>query len=259
MFTFLNNAIITIPSIKANNINPDQECYPLFPTEQTIILRMDDLQAYAYGDFRFKILDEILDRDMSIIVGVVPEKLELDTKLKKYLINHRTNPNFEIAQHGYEHTLEEFKNLSDEDSLIRLKTGHQKILDSLGIYPTTFIPPYNEYSQSTIEALKKLNFKVVSARKDEYFFSNNIFHIGKNAETYDFTNNKGINVEEIVSICKKSLDLKNLCMIVIHPQDFLDKDFNVEQERYGEFIKLLNELEKLNVSFKVPRDLIFCN
>ncbi len=267
-FSFAQNAIIVIPSLDSlinsrifNSSNQSTEpisCYPEFPSDPTVIFRVDDIQANTYQDIRFKIMDDILERNMSLVAAVIPKNLESDTELKRYLIRNRVNPNFEIALHGLQHLPEEFKNFTFEEAYAALNEGLSKIYENTGIKPVTFIPPSNEYSQGTIEALNELDFQIISAKKDEYFLNGGIFHIGKTTETYDFANSRFLSANEVIDACLASLDSKKLCMVTIHPQDYLDENDDLDKDKYNEFIKILDQISNLNVKFKAPRDFLSC-
>ena len=59
--------------------------------------------------------------------------------------------------------------------------------------------------------------------------------------------------------CEEDLELRNLCVIAIHPQDYLNDKEEIDEERYSEFLTLLNELEKRNIAFRTPREMISCD
>ena len=254
------NDVLTVSNtlVTAEDQYGNLQCYPIYPDTPTVVFRLDDIQANVYKNIRFLIIDEILKRNMAVVVGLIPKKIELDRELKNYLREQSRNSHFEIAQHGYLHTPEEFKNISEEESYEQIQEGFAKISQNIGLYPLTFIPPSNEYSKGTIESLKKMGFKIVSAKEDEYFFDGAIFFMGKTAETYDFFHKRFIPAAEVLEACEVGLELRNFCVIVIHPQDYLNDQSEIDEARYSEFLKLLNELEKKNLTFKAPHEMIYC-
>ncbi len=231
-------------------------CVPNFPRNFTVVLRLDDIGKNRYTDFRFKLVDEVLSRDMSITIGVIPYGLEEDPLLVDYLLANNRNSQLEVAQHGYSHTENEFETISFQEANKSLYKG-VTILNRFGVFPITFIPPSNVYSQDTISALNKQGFKIVSARENEYFFDGNLFYLGKTTETYDFYNKMFIPVDEILSECRTSFDLTNICVIVLHPQDYLTNGV-LDDEKYASFVSLLQRLEEMNVISVNPRDFLLC-
>jgi len=244
---------------------------PVNSGNKTIIIRMDDIAAHQYRGTSEKLIQDILDRNMSITIAVIPNRiyqLHEDKELVSWLNEMKSNPNFEIALHGSEHTFNEFKELNYGEAYESIKEGNKEILTTLGIVPVTFIPPSNEYNYKTLLALKDAGFKIFSAKEDEYYLTEqkDFLSLGYTARTYDFYNTKFIPVEGVIEDCKKSLEEDYYCVVMIHPQDYLQKDDSGEivnefdSERYSEFQRMLDELDKLskeqNAEFKTFKDLI---
>ena len=244
---------------------------PVNSGNKTIIIRMDDIAAHQYKGTSEKLIQDILDRNMSITIAVIPNRiyqLHEDKELVSWLNKRKDNPNFEIALHGSEHTFNEFKELNYGEASESIKEGNKEILTTLGIVPVTFIPPSNEYNYNTLLALKDAGFKIFSAKEDEHYLTEqkDFLSLGYTARTYDFYNTKFIPVEEVIEDCRESLDEKDYCVVMIHHQDYLQKDDSGEivnefdSERYSEFQRMLDELDKLskeqNAEFKTFKDLI---
>jgi len=227
--------------------------------KNTIILRLDDIAAWTYKDISRDIINEVLERNMSITLGVIPEYLEKDRRVVNWLNSIKRNPNIEIALHGYNHEPNEFMNLSKDEALEKIVKGKNKIKYSLGVVPVTFIPPYNEYSEAVKEALIEQGFKIFSAKEDEYEIDD-IISLGYNARTYDFYTSRFVPVDEVLEACKNSLRERGICVVMIHPQDYLvaEGSKEIDEEKYNEFIKLLDGLEDFNADFKNFKDVANC-
>lgn len=92
------------------------------PVEKVIILRMDDVQGYAWNRLVINLTDAVLSKNMSMTLGVIPDRdINNDTVIKKYLLEKIKDPRIEIAQHGTTHTENEFLNLSENDTYILAK------------------------------------------------------------------------------------------------------------------------------------------
>ena len=236
------------------------------PKKRIIILRMDDLGRPAYYNIIDLMIKEIEKRDLSIVLGVIPEDIKNDNKFLSWADDLAFNPNFEFALHGFSHSLNEFSNLSKSDSLNLISKGVESMKTNLKVNPVTFIPPYNVYSNGTIESLKYAGFKIISAKQDEYSINNNLSFLGYNGKTFEFgSESYFIPYTEVSRECGKSLDDHNVCIIMLHPQDYLVKDSTgkntkvIDKAKYRQFIGLLDNLQTLKAEFKTFKDLLVCN
>ncbi len=232
----------------------------LMPKEKTIILRMDDLGAHHYYNTVVNLTEEILSREMSLTLGVIPEGLEKDRLFIEWISSIKYNDRIEIAQHGYQHTENEFKDKSLDDATRSIELGKESIIKNLGISPVTFVPPQNEYSKDVPIALESQAFKIMSAKEGEYKNQDGIYIIGPSAKTFDFGESELIPVNQIMEDCKRDLDLKNLCVITLHPQDYVKTNSPqfIDENKYTKFIDLLDSLEELDVKYANFNDLLSC-
>jgi len=72
--------------------------------------------------------------------------------------------------HGYHHQawrtdkFSEFMGLSYSDQYDKLSAG-KALLNSLGLSVSLFTPPWDTYDETTVRALQKLNFRMLSAAR----------------------------------------------------------------------------------------------
>lgn len=253
-----------IPQTQTQNINNlgdkidiNKKCQFVPPKEKTIIFRLDDVQKYAWNYIIINITDDVLKRNFSIVLGVIPRGIENDSIIINYLIGKIKDPRIEIAQHGVNHLDNEFKFLNDTQTYTLARSGLEEIVNSLKIYPITFIPPNNEYNEKTTKSLKRLGFKIISAKEDEFKFDGNMFHIGFTKQTKYLEYKELTPVKDILNSCNLSLEKKNICVVSIHPQDYIT-DGKLDKNKYKEFTRLLNEFKKLKFKSKTFKDLINC-
>lgn len=253
-FTSFNAALAIKASLNEDSnidyiVNLLYQCEP-FQTndsENMIILRIDDIQAFAWRDISIKMIDEAFGRNMPVVLGIIPKGLEEDKKILNYL--KRNSCNIEIAQHGWENIDDpyapEFGDLTEEEAYKRIIKG-KAVLEKITDEPIiTFIPPNNIYSAGTAIALEKTGFKIISSEGNEYF--------DYTATTYDFDVDSLTPVTEIINQCQKGLDKNNLCIIMIHPQDYAVEG-KLDSEKYKNYLELLDELKKLNAGFVKMKD-----
>lgn len=227
------------------NSNCSYKANVKFPTEKVIILRMDDVEI-NWKNPVMNLTDTVLSKNMSVTLGVVPT--QIDDELKKYLIDKTKDSRVEIAQHATYHIKDEFKNLSKSKKYNTIKLGKEKIRDTLGIKTITFIPNY-DLNQDT-NMLSELGFEIVSTGKNEYRYDENLLIIGTT---------KTSNSKDIIDSCKILLEQKNVCVVNIHPQDYVNKSTNtLNNNRYDNFVELLDQLKTLNTKFVTFKDLSRC-
>jgi len=198
--------------------------------EPRIVLRMDDIRAYSLQSK--PLIDEILGRDLSVTLGIIPRDLEKDSEIREYLLDIKENPNVEIAQHGTNHDNKD-KDITEESLL----QGNNKIQELLGIKPTTYIAPYNEITEEAGEIVSKY-FRVISGREDILKEGEDIAEIGYTVKTYDYSKRKRISINEILQDCEESLDKTNVCVLTIHPQEYSSNivdPIDLSEQRFLEF------------------------
>lgn len=148
-----------------------------------IVLRYDDYSADPrWKSFEAAFANTIEALQIPIVYSVVPRICEcahdpssriyypltsaevqaLDPLLAKGLV--------EIAQHGYTHQHRsgaspwtEFVGAPFAEQVERIGAGRRQLESLFGREVTTFVPPWNAYDSVTVDALRTLNFRCVSA------------------------------------------------------------------------------------------------
>lgn len=108
------------------------------------------------------VLQEFEQRDIPYLLGVVPALINEDDI--EYL---KSLKNLNVALHGYDHHFfcfneynrEEFKGCSTHHIYTQLLAG-LKILQDFDI--STYIPPFNRYSQNLVDALIDANIETIT-------------------------------------------------------------------------------------------------
>lgn len=211
--------------------------------DRNIILRVDDIQGFVLRDIQKEIINDSLDRGYTMTLGVIPSGLIEDRELLRFLIDRRGK--IEIALHGLDNEFNEFNSLSYEDALEKIEDG-LAFLSFLEPHIITFIPPNNEYSESTFKVLNEKGILLSAGYwNSEYGF---------NATTYNWDDKEIVSYEEILNECKKSLDENGLCVVMIHPQDFATDDV-IDNEKYDNYLRFLDGIEGLDANVINFRDL----
>ncbi len=252
-YSYFDNSGGNFDNFITYNQSQHQSCH-INIIEPTIVLRIDDIRAYSI--LTQYLVNEIINRNLSATLGVIPYNLEKDKILQKYLLNIRENPNIEIAQHGTYHNESDI-NISEEELL----SGNIKIQETLGVKPITYIPLYNNVTTEAKNMISKY-FKIISGEQEILKEGEKIAEIGYTTTTYFYTQNQTNPIEQIVEKCKQSLHKTNLCVVALHPQEY-STDINnpsvLSKEKFEEFKLILDKLQELNARFSTFKDIAACS
>ncbi len=96
-----------------------------------------------------------------------------------------------------------------------------------------------------------------SAKEKEYKYDRGMVRIGYTVPTKHSNEQDLVPVNKIFEYCKISLDEKNICVVLIHPQDYVAEDKrSLNQTRYNQFVHMLDELRSLNTRYSTFAGLI---
>lgn len=136
-----------------------------------VCLRFDDYHQNVDNETWVDVLRRYDERGLRGVVGVVPkyDGVELSADVVG-LLHELREGGWELAQHGYKHEnvgegrggllyddRSEFAGLDREEQERRVGSGLD-ILQSHGLEPTTFIPPWHEYDRTTVRVLADTGF-----------------------------------------------------------------------------------------------------
>jgi peptidoglycan/xylan/chitin deacetylase (PgdA/CDA1 family) len=224
-------------------------------TKPTIIMRMDDVRAYSVPTPY--LIDEVISRKLAMTLAVIPIDLEKDGKMRNYLLFVKDNPRIEIAQHGDNHVPGE-SNISQYD----LIEGNLKIQKLLGVIPVTYTPPYNSYTPEARKVIEEY-FNVLSGEDYQIIKEGeDLAEIGYTVSTYIYSKHEIVPVDSVVEQCKNNLDKTNLCVIMIHPQEYstnINSPDTLSPKRLEDFKSMLDKLQALNATFSTFKDIVSCD
>jgi peptidoglycan/xylan/chitin deacetylase (PgdA/CDA1 family) len=244
--TLTNGKHSIINSLESGNLELIKEAaHKCVPVEQedagkTIILRMDDVQAFAYADISKMIIDDVIKRQMKITLGVIPKNFSKDIIMSKYL--EKNICNLELALHGWDHSYSaeegvyEFEMIDAQDAKAKLEAGKEILEKISGKNTMTFIPPGNKISPELKKLLELEGIKYISGEYESGIY-------GMDATTFDFVEYKLVENELVLKNCDERFKKNMFCVVVLHPQDYLTDD-KIDMEKYGQFLDLLDEFKK---------------
>jgi len=145
--------------------------WPGITRASLVCLRFDDYHQDCGIETWVETLSRYDERGLRGLVAVVPkfEGERLSADVVEFLHELRAS-GWELAQHGYTHDpvgegrggplyddRSEFAGVDPAEQERRIGAGRD-ILESHGIEPTTFVPPWHEYDRTTVRALTDAGF-----------------------------------------------------------------------------------------------------
>jgi len=176
--------------------------------ESVVIFRNDDPAPWTNTETLEQVNQIFIEAEVPLTHGIVPHDDNANTSLTEehelcqYLEEENQSDLFEYSIHGYHHLQEtefhggsEFGDLPEEEQRQKIAEGKNILEDCTGEEPTTFIPPFNTYDETTTEVLNQEGFQLVSGGIDfqeEYFDergfwqAENIIHLPSNLHLEDW-------------------------------------------------------------------------
>ncbi len=210
----------------------------------TVILRLDDVQAFGWSNLSLSMMRDAHARDLPIVAGVIPFELEQNTSLVRFLRHNQCN--VEIALHGYTHNDEgvayseagraEFEHLSYRAASKRLALADEAITNLVPHYePVSFIPPQNKLSPAAERSLYEAGIHVVSTEGQKHF--------DYDAAAWNYNEERFVPTNEIMAQCDATFARgDDLCVIMLHPQDYTSGGERRARGKYHEYRMLLSTL-----------------
>lgn len=249
-----------------------------FPNNNCVIFRLDDVpyDLPIYNEDRIKVDQAVLNvfkrKNQCLSLGLVMHYIDRHQNLLKDIIEGFDNGIFELAIHGWDHLdYSKMKKSAQESSFLMANEKMQKLF---GRPSKIFVPPYNEFNRSTLDALKVSDIKVISSSTySDYhkFFvakkaakwnqANGIYHLPEMTSFEKFSGMKPIRVplERIVNNIENKIGKYGYCIVTIHPQSLIKfqegksidqslKDSVLDMERIAELESLLQIINDRDIS-----------
>lgn len=139
----------------------------VFSKKPAVIFEMDDVQIDWLENVTINLTNVHMQTRVPVVCGVIPNYFN-DTSvgggyLPGYLkdLSEGQSDLFEIGQHGYTHNASEMlAGKSYKEQKTTIEDG-LSILNSIGIEPSTFMPPYGSADENTAKAAEDLGFKTL--------------------------------------------------------------------------------------------------
>lgn len=230
---------------------------------ECVAFRLDDIQDFWLDDTQIELIKIFYEREIPLTLGVLGKNIGDDKKLNSE-INRMViqNPLFEIANHGWEH--EDFTELSQEEQEKLLMQTNKKLSEIFKTTPRTFIPPFNNFNEDTIQSMKNtkmiyLSSSIVKGDKPPFPLNNVDFYRFPETATlgeYEYKMDKFVGVESdiVLEQIKQSIEDYGFAVVTMHPQEFslYNEGVNINElneEQVNELKTLLTEIKKSEIKF----------
>jgi hypothetical protein len=147
--------------------------------------------------------------------------------------------NLELAQYWFNNRddVPEFKDIPEFLAEYKLQEWLKILSDLTDKKIITFIAPDNIYSDATIVAARNKYFKIITWNWNGFFDYN------------EYLNEKKDSVDLVVADSIKNANIKWFSIIMIHAKDYVDQFWEIDPNKYSEYLNLLNELKNKWFSF----------
>jgi YVTN family beta-propeller protein len=145
-----------------------------------VIFRIDDIQDYFVRASQLAILNLFTLKHQDLTLGIVTNYTGNDKIITETIKQGIRKNIFFPVLHGYDHI--DYSLLDSFDQLQSISLAEKKMEKLFGNTSDIFIPPYNHFNNGTLDSLKQLGVKIISAGslKDPLFY-----HFSKDHKTLD--------------------------------------------------------------------------
>lgn len=192
-----------------------------------VAFRLDDIQDYWLNDVQIEVMEIFDKKNLPLTIGIIGNQFGEDPKIFSY-VNQSTSKNlFEIANHGWNH--ENFTKFDREIQSLLIKQTNNKLEQMFGIRPSVFIPPYNEFNNDTIYAMKKnhithFSSSTTSSTPPFPLANSQLYHFPEASHTGELAPSSTlfvpVNHKQTLSQIQQSISDYGFAVVMMHPQDF---------------------------------------
>jgi len=192
-----------------------------------VAFRLDDIMDNKKTDAQIEVINTFMEKKVPLTIGITANKFGEDSKLVDFIKEQLKENNLEIANHGWDHEAFPIYTKKSQSNLI--KQSNEKLYDVLGISPKVFIPPFNSFDITTINALKDNHMTHMSSAfmkdsspyplSDEMFYR---FPAGADTGTEDGWTGAYLVLTHMTTFSnvETSLEKYGFAVVMMHPKEF---------------------------------------
>jgi peptidoglycan/xylan/chitin deacetylase (PgdA/CDA1 family) len=203
------------------------ETTPTIVSCNCVAFRLDDIQDYWLNDVQIQVMEIFNEKKLPLTIGIIGNQFGEDPKIVSYVNQTIFNNQFELANHGWNH--ENFTTFDKVIQTMLIKQTNNKLEQMFGIRPSVFIPPYNEFNNDTIYAMKKndiTHFSSSTSQSEPPFPLTNsqLYDFPEAAHTGELAPSSTLFVplshKLTLSQIQQSISDYGFAVVMMHPQDF---------------------------------------
>ena len=222
-----------------------------------VVFRLSGVQDYFVNEAQVSIMDVFLKKNQSLALGLVMNQIGQDNAIINNLSEGINRGIFELAINGWNFT--DYSILSEHVQANSLIKANEKLETLFEITSKIFIPPYERFNTSTLDAMRQANMTVLSSNigtetnqffpasseNDSDITNQTIYHLPATT-SYGLYNATGtmlqVPLQQIQNDINLNIDKYGYVVINLDAQFFVDKTEETNQ------VPKLNNQEINNLS-----------
>jgi len=238
-------------------------------SRKLVIFRLDDV-GFGSINALIAIMDAFLMKNHSLSLGLVMNPVDRERLLVEKIEYGKNRGLFELALHGWDHA--DYAKLNEKEQEDSLYKAAEKMQNLFDVSSKTFIPPYNSFNNSTVQAMNNVGIRIISStlnyedEKDIFRMETNeniitdtdrTYHVPETA-CFEKWDRNGypirIPIKQILDDIDVSLWQYGYAVITLHPITFLklldgESDGVVDEHQINDLKTLLECVESKNAVF----------
>ncbi len=270
--------IAPVAAQEANSSSDTKKCV------RCVIFELHDVEDFGYSNAQVAVMDLFLDAKKPLSLGIIAGPFG-NTNYTNVLGKVKEGVGaglFEAGMEGLTHA--NYANMTYAEQVDDFKAANDKIESTLGVRPSTFLPPFSTFNQDSIKALADLGMERISSSywyekmtPNSYKVSDSsatgdtviplsvvngtkIFHVPFNTSLLGLTR-EGFEgqalIAEVLGRANTNISKYGFSVIVLHPTDFAAVDpatgnlvNQADPEKLQMLSDILDQLELKGYSFE---------
>ena len=129
-------------------------------SRKLVIFRLDDV-GFGSINALIAIMDVFLMKNHNLSLGLVMNPVDRERLLVEKIEYGKNRGLFELVLHGWDHA--DYAKLNEKEQKDSLYNAAEKMQNLFGVSSKTFIPPYNSFNNSTLQAMNKVGIRIISS------------------------------------------------------------------------------------------------
>lgn len=149
---------ITAPvAAQEANISSDTKCV------RCVIFELHDVTDHGHSNAQVAVMDLFINENKPLTLGIIAASFGNgnDTDVLEKVKEGIDTGLFEAGMEGLTHA--NYGNMTYDEQLSDFTAANDKIESTLGVHPTTFLPPFSTFNQETIKAIADLGMERISS------------------------------------------------------------------------------------------------